>query len=169
MIKPKTLNDYEKGFIECFIDTDGCIVFGNKKSQSYISIQLVFSNNSRNILDKIQEIFNSNKNYTVYKTSAGNNHYVLVYQANTCRWILPQLKLVIKEEKRKLALEILNVRKGINRNYKRINKKRFIKRLEDIKNSKMITKKKQIQIFIGNEILPEIPIKEEKLYSNISK
>lgn len=101
----KIFNDYEKGFLSAFIDTDGCISINKVKSQSntnrnrkwQIRIRIRFTNNSIELLNKVQDIIESNK--SPHKQS-NCKAYDLVYEANDCRWILPQLSLIIKEDKK---------------------------------------------------------------------
>lgn len=110
----KELNGYERGFIEASIDTDGGIYLERKKNTLHIAVRIRFFNNSKEFLDKIQEILGTNKNY-VRRKGSRNKNLILGYSNNDCRWILPQLKLVIKEEKRKIALELLeSIRNGNN-------------------------------------------------------
>lgn len=127
------LSEYEKGFVEAFIDTDGYIQVGrHKKPKSKrgweVLIRLRFSNNSIQILEKLQNILGCGCIYEQQITSGGNKHYVLQITQNGCRQILPQLKLTIKEDKRKLALQILD----LIRNKRIISKELYEKTLEKL-------------------------------------
>ena len=117
----KILTDYEKGFIEASIDTDGSILLYNAKVKITKKgwsprIILVFYNNSIQFLDKIQKILGTSKNYIKKKSNISKNiNYELRYHHADCRCILPQLRLVIKEKRRILALEILEfIKHGTN-------------------------------------------------------
>ena len=114
----KILSEYEKGFIEAAIDCDGSLSLikdtyhkdhGYRKRMKrgyYIRITMSFSNNSLELLGKIQDILESNLTPALAK---GTKNYNMVYRHTVLRWLLPQIELVIKEQRRKIALQILDL------------------------------------------------------------
>ena len=58
----KQFNDYEKGFLECFIDTDGTITV-SKTQGKYVVPIVSFSNNSLKLLNKIRNILGIKQNF----------------------------------------------------------------------------------------------------------
>jgi len=113
----KILNNYEKGFLSAALDTDGGVYIYKMKRKHFpywqIIIKMAFYNNSIQYLDKIQQILGTNNNYV---HSNKNKCLTLAYYSNTCRVILPQIELVIKEGIRKKALKMLELlEKGKNK------------------------------------------------------
>lgn len=111
MKEVKELTEYERGFIEGFLDADGCIGL-YKQMYDYgrgwtIRLTLTFSNNSLEILEKIYDILGESGSI-VKRVNKGVFNYDLKYRHNAMRRILPQLKLIIKEHRRKTALAILD-------------------------------------------------------------
>jgi hypothetical protein len=100
----KELNEWERGFISAFVDTDGGIYLSRRKGREsgYLK-RLVFFNNSKDLLDRVQEILGTTKNYQV----KNGNGYELRYYGGDMKWILPQLKLVLKEHRRLTMIEFL--------------------------------------------------------------
>ena len=104
----KNFSNYERGFIEAFLETDGCIsisIIKNKitKRNWVFRIKLEFCNNSTDLLNKLKkmlEIGIINHSYCKCKK--------LVINASDCKWILPQLSLTFKNKKKVLALKILD-------------------------------------------------------------
>lgn len=103
------LSQYEKGFVEAFIDTDGSIYLSKVKrirGKGYTpKIALDFSNNSIKILEKIKEILNQEHRKLTLKK--GSKNYKISFRHGIIRKLFPQIRLVIKEDKRKKSLEIL--------------------------------------------------------------
>ena len=123
----KILSDYEKGFLEGIIDADGCVSLykkryykdkghGSAKRGWTPSIKVMIANNSIELLQKIQNIINE-KGMIAEKRKKGYKkiNYELRYSHDVCRWLLPQLRFIVKEERRILALKILSHIKGNTR------------------------------------------------------
>lgn len=103
----KELNEWEKGFVSAFIDTDGGIYLDKRTNTvSNFNCKMVFFNNSKELLDKVQDILGSNKRYQIKYNNKSS--YELRYYGKDMRWILPQLELVVKEKKRLAVIEFLN-------------------------------------------------------------
>jgi len=102
----KPLSDYEKGFIEASIDTDGSIGL-SKKQQGIIVIELSFSNNSLEYLDKIKQMLNTTNKSVLKK---GTKNYTVKVGVTTMKWLFPQIKLVVKENKRIVALKMMDIK-----------------------------------------------------------
>lgn len=102
----RKLNDYEKGFIEAFIDTDGSITIGKPRRKEIIPhISVRFSNNSKEILEKVMKILGIRKNLQTH--SKKKRHcYTLLLSRRESVALLKQIKLVVKEDRRKAILEL---------------------------------------------------------------
>lgn len=118
----KELNEYEKGFISGFLDADGSLIVIKRKSEIKrgwtISTMVCFSNNDITILKYIQKLIGvkgtlitvQDKRSDKYKDQSR-----LTYNANIARELLPQLKLIHKEDKRLMMLDILNTKRKDNK------------------------------------------------------
>lgn len=110
----KKLNRYERGFIEGIIDGEGYLEFSKQgvsknensrtKSGFVWRSRLSISNNSLKLLNKVQRI--CGKGFIVKKPK-GN--YELRYGSNVLRKLLPQIKLVVKERKRRVLTKALSI------------------------------------------------------------
>lgn len=112
----KSLSDFERGFLSLAIDTDGSFYLIKVKSTTKrdwkIEISLSFSNNSQEFLNFIQNIIGSDLKLVRKK---GSKNYKISYRHKVLKWLLPQLELIIKENRRKIAIKILNhLNIGIN-------------------------------------------------------
>jgi hypothetical protein len=123
------LSSYEKGFLEGLIDGEGCICLSKTKTKSsYAALkpECSISNTCFNLLRKAQKIMQGGAINSVKRQSPKHNKcYLLKIGANTMRIILPQIRLIVKEHKRKTMLKVLKIlltRKGgfgtWNKNYK---------------------------------------------------
>jgi len=135
------LNEYEVGFLEGVIDTDGSINI--RRSKRYDregsrgwepQVRLTVSNNSVELLRKVKQIIFERTGYTTklaHKKGSDNWEY-RIYSSEVLRWLLPQLNLIVKREKQRKAIELLNLMKlGINR----FTNKAYNKRLYDLLNT----------------------------------
>jgi hypothetical protein len=116
----KQLTDYERGFIEGVIDSEGSITLNKNKLMLRKSrrgwtpnIRLEIVNNSLDLLNKIQRILGTNITPVLKK---GTRCYKIALRHSVLRELFPQISLVIKENRRLLALELMNtLRVGINK------------------------------------------------------
>ncbi len=108
----KELNEWEKGFISAFLDTDGGLYLIKRRDrESSYYCRMIFFNNCKELLDKVQNILGLEKNYQI----KNGNSYELRYYGKDMRWILPQLELVLKEHKRLTIIDFLDhLNKGSN-------------------------------------------------------
>ncbi|KKM00056.1 hypothetical protein LCGC14_1808230 [marine sediment metagenome] len=110
----KELNHYERGFIEGFLDADGCVGISKVKRATskrgyFYRVTVHFYNTNEELLGKIRDILDIDHN---------------ILQGATCKLIslghtateelLSQINLVAKEEKRKLALQMIEAIKNRN-------------------------------------------------------
>lgn len=107
--KINELNDYERGFIEGALDADGSITLSKGSSKrkhfSTPSIVVVFSNNNREWLLKIQKILGKKVALTHKK---GTKNFDMKYTSWNAYWILKQIRLIVKEPRRLIAIEIFD-------------------------------------------------------------
>jgi len=94
------LTEYERGFIEACIDTDGSIFIEKHKNQkgteSYYPV-VSFSNNSVKLLNKIKKILKVNNKLILKK---GSKNYKFAIKSHKALNLLKSISLVVKEEKR---------------------------------------------------------------------
>ena len=108
----RELTDYERGFIEAMIDMDGSISMSRRK-RGLVRCQVIFNNNSLELIEKVQRILGTYMKPVIKK---GSKNYKISFGSGICRWLLPQLRLTAKEEKRKLVLKFLSLSEGLGRN-----------------------------------------------------
>jgi len=113
-IKPIELTPYQKGFLEGLIDSEGCLSFtrGIDRGQLYFTTCLVIANTNINLLKKAYKIIK--RGYIKgWKSKGFRSKYKICYQyvlkPNALRYLLPSLKLVVKEAERKNVLKVLKL------------------------------------------------------------
>jgi len=97
------LDAYEKGFISAFIDTDGSICLNKVKNRKTPQIAVYFSNNSIELLEKVRDMIGLDRPLIHHK---GTKNYSLRYFNKKASELLKQVELVVKEKRRKAALEL---------------------------------------------------------------
>ena len=112
---PHKLTEYEKGFLEALIDGEGFFLL--IKGKRGVTALAGIGNTCLALLEKARSVIGGGRIGTDYKKRQQNSRtcYTLVLSSNILRWLLPQLKLVAKEEQRKVmirALEVLEKRRG---------------------------------------------------------
>jgi hypothetical protein len=112
----KKFNEYEKGFLEAFIDTDGGIYATKRADGGTVYLHVTLFNNCKELLDKVQMIIGSNKNY-IKKEYKDRYNYELRYHGKQAAKILKQLNLILKEPRRKLLIQMSDLM-GTNHNTK---------------------------------------------------
>lgn len=105
------LTQYEKGFLEGLIDSEGCIcLYKNKTRYNTITTipSLTISNINLKFLLKAKKIV---KYGTIkqQKLESGNIIYEYNISPNGMRYLLPSLKLIVKEQDRKNILKVLKI------------------------------------------------------------
>lgn len=108
-------SDYNRGRLEMAIDCEGCLSLNKAKINWGKRFQwlprLVIDNTNKKLLETLKEISGGLGNVGPMRGATGNWKATYYWQlhANALRVILPQLKLVIKEEQRILLLEALQL------------------------------------------------------------
>lgn len=97
------LNSYEKGFISAFIDTDGSICLDNVNTRKTPRIAVYFNNNSIELLERVRDMIGIEKSFKLKK---GSRNYALVYYRAQAVELLKQVKLIVKEHRREVAIEL---------------------------------------------------------------
>lgn len=115
----RVLTDYERGFLEGAIDAEGMLTLRRLKSTRYkvghqFAVMGSIDNTNIEFLQKIKLLIGdgsiclhqrySNKNY--------KDSYRYQFTRSTLRWMLPQLKLIVKEKQRLIVLEALQMVNG---------------------------------------------------------
>jgi hypothetical protein len=102
--KTRTLTEYEKGFIEGFLDADGCITL-NQGRNLKPKVIVCFANNSIEILEKIAKIIGEVKPPRLISKRPG--YELRIQRQSVVKNILSQISLIVKEPRRKIALKLL--------------------------------------------------------------
>ncbi len=113
------LNEYDRGFISGFLDADGSLIVIKRKTKNVkkgwsIDTMLCFSNNDKSILEYIQEMIGVKGTLITVQDKRSdryNDQSRLTYNAKIARELLPQLKLIHKEDKRLMMIDILNTKR----------------------------------------------------------
>jgi hypothetical protein len=110
------LSEYQKGFIEGMLDGEGCISLCRpKKKNSYLVLhpEIKITNTNFEILDKIADMINNECSIYKRKTYSKKHKpcYLLRVRSDAAYQILSQIKLVIKENKRKIMLKVFKILK----------------------------------------------------------
>lgn len=107
------LSDYERGFLEGVIDGEGCIGLYKKKRDnpkgfSWI-VTVKISNTNKAFLEKAKMICGNKGAISLCSPAfnATRDFYDYRIPVDTCKVILPQLRLIIKEEQRLLMIDAL--------------------------------------------------------------
>ena len=104
------LSDYEKGFIEALIDSEGCLTinFLKQKTSSNFRIRclLEITNVNLEILQKARKIIGGNIILKKLKPPR-KDVYVLHVSHNNLRKYLPLLDLIVKKRQKEIVLEVL--------------------------------------------------------------
>ena len=128
----KKLNDYEKGFIEAFLDTDGGIYLAKGKHIKQ-GVVVTFFNNNRKLLEKVVKILDLKDPVFVEKKNKNISYELRIRQVAIVKPLLEQITLVIKEKRRKIALELLLFgNQALNVHKRTIQYKETIQRLIDL-------------------------------------
>ena len=115
----KKFNRYEVGYLSAIIDGEGCISIAKYRRKDsngmYYQIRLTIANNNLELLNYVKNIIDDGGYIITKKNKKYKDSYDLKYSHKTIRWILPQLNLIVKKEKAKKALKLLEVLKPTNR------------------------------------------------------
>jgi len=114
------LSEWQKGWLESAIDGEGTVTASRRISAQY---------RWGEYYQPIVNVGNTNRDYVecafmicggkgrIYPHDQKNNHRIWFeyrFPASVIRRMLPQLSLIIKEEQRKLVLELLDIQIGHN-------------------------------------------------------
>ena len=113
----KILTEYEKGWLDAAIDFDGCISLLKKHWQEYTEyasvtyhIQVTIVNTKIASLEKAKQILDSGGICPYGGSNPRHNQsYQYRFSTSVLRFVLPQLRLTIKEEQRLIALAVLDI------------------------------------------------------------
>lgn len=110
----KKLNDYSRGFLEAAIDGEGTLgLYKEKTCRSTRGftwkVRCQISNNNKEWLEKIRMLTEAGyiNNGIDHKNPLHRPSYCLFFRVAEIRQLLPQIHLVVKGERQKIALETL--------------------------------------------------------------
>ncbi len=132
------ITQYEKGFLEGLIDGEGCLCIAHsidKRDGEIFRVELSISNTNLKLLKKAQKIIKGGSiQKLIRKNKKHKDCFLLRFNSSATKNILPQLSLIVKEHKRKIAIKILKIllkRRGgfgtWNKNYKKSELKKYYK------------------------------------------
>jgi len=131
----KKLNDYERGFIEAAIDSDGGIYLdslGKKRTGISRLARVKFFNNSVEFLEKIQKILGINKTLKLQNKKLKRKCKVLQLGQKETKALLEQITLVIKEKRRIVALKFIEYKENAGPMNKATCTSEYRKRIEEL-------------------------------------
>lgn len=100
-------SDYERGFIEGLLDSDGSITLkrqGNNYSGYSPIVRVSVSNNPKEFLEKVRRILSCGHKLTLKKGDKCSN---FALGQTDSKELLEQIKLVVKKGRRKVALKLI--------------------------------------------------------------
>jgi hypothetical protein len=105
---PHQLTDYERGFLEGLIDGEGYFILSLKNRG--VTALVGISNTCLPFLEKAKSILGGGRIDQSKKGKPNSRPvYHLIISSNILRWLLPQLRLVVKESQRLVMLQALDV------------------------------------------------------------
>jgi len=121
MPEVRTLNDYERGWVSGLVDGEGSISVvwgkGKRKLRPHISpcIRMTLTNSCRPLLEEAQKVLGVG---TIHekkskRRTTSNRKQCWTYQnadQTTLTQVLPQLRLIVKEEIKSLAIELIRAK-----------------------------------------------------------
>jgi hypothetical protein len=108
------LSDYQRGFIEGMLDGEGCISLCRPKNQkAYLVLhpEIKITNTNYDILNKISKMIDNRCSINKRKSLSIKHKpcYLLRIHSDAATEILSQMKLTIKEKKRKIVLKVFEI------------------------------------------------------------
>jgi len=111
---PILLSDYERGWLEALIDSEGCIGLCKIKMRrldrgSTWDTYAVIFNSNKNLLEKAMAILKTNCRIDVVQQGNSKPVYRLHLNRNCITALFPQIQLIAKETQRQLLLEAIDL------------------------------------------------------------
>ena len=108
----QSLTDRESGYLSGIIDGEGCLrLYHNARSGWMVSLVIV--NTNRELIDYIKNLLQAGKCYfSEARNARWKSSYRIQLYSTTLRWLLPQLKLIVKREQAAVLIEALRLLKG---------------------------------------------------------
>lgn len=106
----RKFTQWEKGFLEGVIDSEGCLgLYIEKTRYGGITYKPEFSvaNNDLVFLKKVKDIINLGGG--IYPQGKGNKCHAFRLKAGAMRELLPKLNLIVKEKQRKVMIKVLDI------------------------------------------------------------
>lgn len=121
-VVPKSLSQYERGWLEAAFDGEGNIGLHREhirhsayKNHTRYRPYVVLSNTYCPFLEKAQLIIGSGYIWKSERRTGGRyarakTCHKLILTEGTIRWLLPQLKLTVKKRQRELIIEVMKIK-----------------------------------------------------------
>lgn len=113
-IKNKTLTHWQRGWLSGLFDSDGAICF-NRQSAKTVTVRIQFDNRSRSLVYRVLKTIGSGF-VTVSRSDRGSKGmkgktFCRMFRysggSGVATWLLPQLRLIGKEEQRRIVIRAL--------------------------------------------------------------
>lgn len=104
----RILSDYEIGFLEAALDFEGCLGLYKTTSGYYYSV-VTISNKNKAVLEKTWDICGREGCIPAFRHGE-RLYYRYDIPKKALMWILPQIKLIVKEKQRQLIMESFEYR-----------------------------------------------------------
>lgn len=107
MLSPESdLSEFELGYLSGMLDADGSIIVGLSQGK-YMSVKVYFYNNSLDIIERLQTMIGEKYCSIYVNDRSGKVEYRLSVKNGGRIKLLSKLKLIMKEKRREIAMEIL--------------------------------------------------------------
>jgi hypothetical protein len=111
----RRLTDYERGWLEALIDSEGCIYFGLRYERGalrswYTAVKA--GNKNRKFLEKAVRIVGGGALNPQKVRGNREGSWQVTWHASIIRRFLPELDLVVKRRQKELMLEVLRMTSG---------------------------------------------------------
>lgn len=119
---PIQWTEYDRGWLEAAIDGEGSLTFktqlNGKRTLQTFRPSITIGNTDRGFIEHAARLLGNPPIYIAERQSLNRRtlYHITVY-SNALRWILPRLRLIIKDEQRRMLLEALTLleKRGRNR------------------------------------------------------
>lgn len=100
------MNDYQKGWIEALIDSEGCLDWVFNNSRKYRYPRLSIANTCLPFLERAQTLIGGSIYMRKAAKSTWKPLFTLTVRGKALMKFLPELSLIVKEHRRKQILQV---------------------------------------------------------------
>lgn len=101
-----TLSDFDIGYLSGMLDADGSITVSLVKGK-YLSVRIRFYNNNLDIIERLKSMIGEEYCSVYVNDRSGKVEYALSINNGGRIKLLSAMKLIMKEKRREIAIEIL--------------------------------------------------------------